>query len=99
MRVFSRYLNKKLYVFEYVCGENRIKRNSDIKIFWKTTKPKPYNYQKQPPEVFCKRGVLRNATVLKKRLWYRCFPVDFLKFLRTSFLTGPVDASELQPGH
>ena len=62
------------------------------------------------PEVFCKKGVLRNfakligkylcqsfffnkvaglgpATLLKKRLWHRCFPVNFAKFLRTPFLT------------
>ena len=25
------------------------------------------------------------ATLLKKRLWHRCFPVSFLKFLRTPF--------------
>ena len=51
------------------------------------------------PEVFCKKGVVRNftkfigkhlcqsltpATLLKKRLWHRCFPVNFIKFLRTS---------------
>ena len=58
------------------------------------------------PDVFCKKGVLRNftkftgkhlcqslffhkvaglgpATLLKKRLWHRCFPVSFVKFLRT----------------
>ena len=29
---------------------------------------------------------LRPATWLKKRLWRRCFPVDFAKFLRTPFL-------------
>ena len=28
----------------------------------------------------------RTATLLKKRLWYRCFPVNFAKFLRTPFL-------------
>ena len=28
----------------------------------------------------------RAATLLKKRLWHRCFPVNFAKFLRTSFL-------------
>ena len=62
------------------------------------------------PEVFCKKGVLRNfakfigkhlcqslffnqvaglrpATLLKKRLWCRCFSVNFAKFLRTPFLT------------
>ena len=44
-------------------------------------------------EVFCKKGILRNffpespATLLKKRLWNRRFPANFLKFLRTPFLT------------
>ena len=49
------------------------------------------------PEVLCKKGVLRNftkfagkhlflrpATLLKKRLWHRCFRVNFMKFLRTT---------------
>ena len=27
------------------------------------------------------------ATLLKKKLWHRCFPVNFLEFLRTTFLT------------
>ena len=61
------------------------------------------------PEVFCKKGVLRNLTkftgkhlfhslffnkgtglrpeTLLKRLWNRCFPVSFTKFLWKSFLT------------
>ena len=57
------------------------------------------------PELFCKKGVLRNltkftakhlrqslffnrpATLLKKRLWHRCFHVNFVKFLRTPFHT------------
>ena len=30
---------------------------------------------------------LRPATLLKKILWHRCFPVNFAKFLRTLFLT------------
>ena len=65
--------------------------------------------QKQPPEVFYKKGLLktfakftgkhlcqslffnkvaglRSATLLKMRLWYRCFPVNFAKFWRTPFL-------------
>ena len=29
----------------------------------------------------------RPATLSKKRLWYRCFPVNFAKFLRTPFVT------------
>ena len=28
----------------------------------------------------------RPATFFKKKLWHRCFPVNFLKFLRTPFL-------------
>ena len=30
--------------------------------------------------------LLRHATLLKKTLWYRCFPVSYVKFLRTPFL-------------
>ena len=30
---------------------------------------------------------LRPVTLLKKRLWHRCFLVNFAKFLRTPFLT------------
>ena len=49
-------------------------------------------YRSSRLEVFCKKGVLKNfadlrpATLLKKRLWHRCFPVSFGKFLRTPFL-------------
>ena len=39
--------------------------------------------------MFCRKGVLRNftrpRTLFKKRLWHRCFPVKFVKFLRTPF--------------
>ena len=65
-------------------------------------------------EAFCKKGALRNfakftgkhlcrpqtATLLKKRLWHRYFPVTFAKFLRTPFLTEhtpPVAASGFLP--
>ena len=33
-----------------------------------------------------RRSSLRAATLLKKRLWHRCFPVNFAKFLRIPFL-------------
>ena len=60
--------------------------------------------QRQPLELFCKKGVLRNfenftgkhlcwslflielqevRSFIKKRLWHRCFLVEFTKFLRT----------------
>ena len=46
-----------------------------------------FKMQKQPPEMFCKKGVLkRPATLLKKRLQHRCFPVKFAKLLRTPAL-------------
>ena len=35
---------------------------------------------------FNKVAGLRSATILKKRLWHRCFPVNFVKFPRTPFL-------------
>ena len=34
---------------------------------------------------FNKFGELKPAILLKKRLWHRCFPVSFDKFLRTPF--------------
>ena len=66
--------------------------------------------QKQPPEMFFKKSVLRNfakltakkpvpeslyliklqawpATLLKKRLWHRCFPVNFAKISKNTFFT------------
>ena len=36
---------------------------------------------------FKKVAALRTATLLKKRLRHRCFPVNFTKFLRTPFFT------------
>ena len=35
---------------------------------------------------FNKVAALRPATLLKNRLWHRCFPVNFVTFLRTLFL-------------
>ena len=35
---------------------------------------------------FNKVAGLRPATLLKKRLWRRCFSVNFAKFIRTPFL-------------
>ena len=37
------------------------------------------------PGVFCEKGGACNF--IKKRLWHRCFPVNFAKFLRTPFFT------------
>ena len=53
--------------------------------------------QEQPPEVFYKKHLcqglflnkvagLGTATLLKKKLWHSCFPVNFAKLLRTPIL-------------
>ena len=39
-----------------------------------------------PSVFFNKVAGLRPASFLKKRLWHRCFPVNFVNFLRTPFL-------------
>ena len=50
------------------------------------------NFTKFPGKYLCqslfsnKVAGLRPATLLKKRLWHWCFPVNFPKFLRTPFL-------------
>ena len=43
------------------------------------------NWRSSQTEVFSKKGAFINF--IKKRLWYRCFPVNFAKFLRIPFLT------------
>ena len=40
---------------------------------------------------FNKVAGLKSPTLLKKRLWHRCFPVNFAKFLRTPFLQNTSD--------
>ena len=56
--------------------------------------------QKQPPEVFCKKGIFRNfakftgiqlfkkeTLLIKNRLWHMCFPVNFVKISKNPFST------------
>ena len=87
-----------------------IKTTSSINVLLIYLKYTLVYIQKQPPEVFCEKGVLRNftkftrkhlcqslffnkvaglrhTTLVKKRLWHRYFPVNLVKFLRTSFFT------------
>ena len=40
---------------------------------------------------FNKVGDLKPAILFKKRLWHRCFPMNFVKFLRTPFLQTPLE--------
>ena len=43
--------------------------------------------------LFNKVADLRPATLLKKRLYHRCFPVNFAKFLRTLFFAEHLQTS------
>ena len=58
-------------------------------IYFNNAFSQQYLFQKQPPEVFCKKNTcardLRPATLFKKRTWHRCFSVNFAKFLRAPF--------------
>ena len=40
-----------------------------------------------PESLFNEVAGLRPAILLKRRLWQRCFPVNFANFLRIPFLT------------
>ena len=81
--------------YEYL----KLVRVFGMKIWFKYFCTKPIHCSR--PKVFCKKGVLKNfskftgkhlcqslrpATLLKKRLWHRYFPVNFAKFVRTPFL-------------
>ena len=41
--------------------------------------------------VFLSYGSLRSATLLKKRLWHRYFPLNFANFLKHLFYRTPLD--------
>ena len=50
----------------------------------------PQNSQETPPqESLGQFQSLRPTILSKKRLWYRCFPLNFAKFLRTLFDRTP----------
>ena len=42
--------------------------------------------QKQPQEVFYKKGVLKNFAKFRRKHLCRCLPVNFAKFLKTPVL-------------
>ena len=60
-----------------------------LEVFYKKAVLKLLQYSQETPvleSLFNKVAGLRPASLSKKRLWHRCFPVNFLKFLRTHFL-------------
>ena len=47
-----------------------------------------FNKVAGPGLFFNKVAGLRPVTLLKNRFWYSCFPMNFVKFLRTPFFTA-----------
>ena len=80
-RFLKNYLSTKLF---------DIVRSSRPDVFCKKSNLR--NFTKFTGKHLCQRlffnkiADLRSATLLKKKLWHRCFPVNFAKFLRTPFL-------------
>ena len=68
---------------------SRAKRSNDLRCFLK--KGILRNFAKLARKHLCqslffnKVAGLSPAALLKKKLWHRCFPVNFAKFLRTSY--------------
>ena len=46
-----------------------------------------WNFAKFTGNDLCQSLFFRPATLLKKSLWHRCFPMNFTKFLRIPFFT------------
>ena len=74
-------------VISWYCMHCR-SRSSHQKVFYKKMcSPKFHKIHRKTlvQSFFFNKGQ-RPATVLKKRLWRKCFPVNFAKFLKTPFL-------------
>ena len=71
---------------------NSIKTFAEAVVWSFSVKTVLRNFVKFTGKHLCQRLVfnniagLRPATLLKKRIWHRCFPVNFLKFLTPFFI-------------
>ena len=81
--IFYKCIFKELYKDNIT--EAVVQRCSVRRVFLKNLKKNTRKHLCQSL-YFNKVASLRSATPLKKRLWHRCFPVDFAEFLRTPFL-------------
>ena len=81
-------LGDSLY-FSWMQLINAIPRSSRVEVFCKQSVLR--NFASFIGKHLCqslffnKVAARRPTTLLKKRLWHRCFPVNFVKFLRTPF--------------
>ena len=75
------YILKKLHHIEAVAWRCSVKKDV-LRNFTKFT-----GKHLRHSLFFNKVASLRHATLLKKRLWHRCFPMNFAKSLKTTFFT------------
>ena len=86
----SQKLRLKIYRIERLNGIHEIQKQS-LEVFY-MQKGVLRNFTKFTGKHLCqslffnKVAGPRSATLLKKRLWHRCFPMNLAKFLRTPFL-------------
>ena len=73
--------------FTYFITEAVVQRCSVKKLFLEISQNSQENNLCQSL-LFNKVAGLSPATLLKKRRWHRCFPLNFAKLLRTPFFTG-----------
>ena len=92
------FYSRKVWVFQIVLGIS-----NELDSLWLMSAFKgPFfelnSVQKQPRGEWCsiKKRILKNfikftGKHLRQRLWHRCFPVNFVKFLRAFFYRTPLD--------
>ena len=90
-KVSDQYTKYLINIKKYLINIQRCIRSRRPKVFCK--KGVLRNFAKLTGKYLChslffnKVAGLRSTTLLKKRLWRRCFAVNFAKFLRTPFFT------------
>ena len=89
-QLYLKFLIGERQIYENIC-RMLLYRSSHLEVFCK--KAVARNFAKFTGKYLCqsfffnKVASLRPATLLKKSLWHKCFPLNFAKFLRTSFVT------------
>ena len=100
VEMFCFWLERQLFTLRFVEDSGKKLVEVDSKISFQAIYIQVSRNSR--PEVFCKKGFLRNfakftgkhlcqrlfinETLFKKSLWHRCFPINFAKFLRAPFL-------------
>ena len=81
--------------YEFILTKNCILQKQPPELFYeKRCSYKLHKIHKKTPvpeSFFNKIADLRAATLLKKKLWHRCFPVNFAKCLRTRYFKTTLD--------